>query len=174
VAEEIVQSSEHRGLEVDFYFQTLLHRTEAPSERTAWITNFANGATEADIVEDFMNSSEYQTAHASDASFAAALYTDILGRTGSSTDIMAVETELANHTFTRAQLIHGYVHSDEAYRDAVSSFFAAFLHRDVSQDPGLATWMNKLKSGESLGQVEAEILADPGAEFYNDGAATVH
>jgi len=171
VAQGVVGSGEHRGLEVDSYYRTFLHRSERPDERAYWVAQFAAGADEVAVVEGFLNSQEYQLAHASDSSFVGALYVDVLGRFGSSSELTAAEMAL-NSGVTRSALADMFVRSDEAYRLALTSFYGAYLHR--APDAGSAFWLDQLHSGQTLGAVQAGILGDPGfAEFYNAGAATV-
>jgi hypothetical protein len=171
VAQGIVNSPEHRGMEVDSYYQTFLRRAEAPAERDYWVNQFQLGADEATVVEGFLNSPEYQAAHASDSSFVQDLYFSVLGRAGSADELATQEMNLANG-MDRATMARMFVTSEEADRQAVTAFFGAYLHR--APDAGLDFWVAALQGGESLGAVQTGILGDPTfAEFFDAGAATV-
>jgi hypothetical protein len=173
VALGFIQSPEHRGLEVDDYYRSFLHRTESASERQNWVNVFLAGETETDVVEGFINSAEYQSEHGGDAAFAQGLYVDVLGRQGSNNELSAVRAQLSSGA-SRAGLIDLFVHSNEANRQAVLGFYAAYLHRSGLADPGSAFWVNLLNGGAALGSVQANLLGDsPFHEFFNDGAATV-
>ena len=173
VALDIAQSPEHRGLELDAYYRNLLHRVESAAERTGWINFFLAGGTELQVVGGFLTSPEYQALHATSASFAAAMYTDLLGRIGSSGELANLTAQLAAGTFTRSQFIDGYLHSQEAYQLAVESFYVAYLHRDALSDPLAGGWVTKIQNGQSLALVQSEILGDPGGEFFQDGGSSV-
>jgi hypothetical protein len=170
-AQDISASAEHRGIEVDAYYRTLLHRVESPAERTGWVNFFLAGGSEAQVVADFMGSAEYQSEHASNAAFATALYADILGRSASSSELKNVESQLAAGTVTRAQFIAAFLDSQEAYQLAVESFYVAYLHRNAYSDPQSSTWVNLLLGGQTLAQVQSEILGT--GEFFNDGSGSV-
>src|SRR5262249_11710287 len=49
VAQAIWQSPEHRDLEVERDYETILHRMATPAERAGWVGLFLAGATETDI-----------------------------------------------------------------------------------------------------------------------------
>jgi hypothetical protein len=168
-----VSSPEHRGLEVDSYYKSFLHRTESATERTMWINDFLAGESEQQVVTSFLGGTEYESEHASNAQFAAGMYADILGRSPSTTELNNVEAQLAAGTTTRAQFIAGYLHSQEAYQLAVQGFYVAYLHRSAIGDPFSAGWVTMLQGGVPLGLVQAEILGDPGGEFYQDGLSSV-
>jgi SdrD B-like domain/Right handed beta helix region/Putative Ig domain/Domain of unknown function (DUF4214) len=171
VAQAIVDSQEHRGLEVDSYYETYLHRSESAAEQAFWVNVFESGADEATVVEGFLDSQEYQLEHVSDSSYVQDLYIDVLGRFGSASELTAQEAALASGV-SRQALAQMFVQSDELDQLAVTSFYGAYLHR--APDPKDVFWLNMLQSGQSLGAVQAGILGDPFyQEFFNDGAATV-
>jgi hypothetical protein len=169
VVQGFIQSFEHRGMEVDYYYTTFLHRTPAAGDRAFWINTFLQGATETAVVESFLNSAEYQAAHASDANFAQDVYFQILGRAPSSAEAAAAPSQ------PRGQIIDVLLHSDEANKLAVQGFYAAYLHRNSNTDPNVIYWYNTLAAGASLGSVQGGIVGDLFfGEFFKDGMATVH
>src|SRR5262249_34030933 len=152
---------------------SFLHRSEGPDERAFWVNMFEAGADEATVVEGFLNSPEYQTAHASDTLFVQDLYVDIFGRQGTSDEVAKAQAQLTWGT-TRTGLIALFVHSDEANRLAVQSFYAAYLHRYAPLDTLSSYHVNRLNGGASLGADQANVLGDSFYhEFFDDGTATV-
>src|SRR5207253_3707686 len=124
--------------------------------------------------EGFLNSPEYQAAHASDALFVQDLYVDLLGRQGTSAELANVQAQFGLGA-TRAGLIDLFVHSGEENQLAVLGFYAAYLHRSSLADALSGNTVTRLNNGESLGSVQASIFGDSVFhEFFDDGAATVH
>jgi Domain of unknown function (DUF4214) len=123
------------------------------------------------VVEGFLNSPEYQLAHAGDSSFVRDLYFSVLGRFGSAAELTAAEADLGGGV-SRPALARRFVRSDEAYQLAVAAFYGAYLHR--APDAGLAFWVGTLRGGRSPEAVQAAMLGDPTfAEFFKDGGETV-
>src|SRR5262249_25600036 len=58
VAMSIWRSAEHRGLQVDQFYQTYLHRPADATGRAIWVGALLSGASEADVVRQFLTSSE--------------------------------------------------------------------------------------------------------------------
>jgi Domain of unknown function (DUF4214)/SdrD B-like domain len=173
VAQDVIQSPEHRGLEVDSYYQNFLHRTASASERDYWVHAFLAGSSETTELESFLNSTEFSGSQLSDSLFVQNLYASILGRSGTSDEMANLQAQLAGGT-TRGQLINEFLLSPEENKLAILGFYAAYLHRSATADPRSAFWKNVLMAGTALGTVQAGILGDASYhEFFNDGAASV-
>jgi|GEM_PF-1346552 len=170
VAYGIVNSPEHRQLEVASFYEGLLHRAMDPTA-IAWVNALVAGATEAQVVQGIMDSAEYQAAHQDDASFIGDLYFAILGRQASAAEVNTAVALLKDGT-SRSALEAGVIGSAESARRQVIGFYSAFLHRDT--DPGAAAWEAALVAGVSAGQIEAGILGGSNStEFYTHGESTV-
>jgi hypothetical protein len=167
LAMAIWQSPEHRGVEVDQYYQTFFGRSADPAGRISWVNAFLAGAMEVDIMRDFLTSAEYQAAHPSDTSFVNGLYTDVLGRAadqaGQAALLQALQSGLSRQALAQAVLT-----SAEADQRAVDQYYMLFLNR--SPDPaGQQAWTNLLVSGgATLESVAETILASD--EFFSRAA----
>ncbi len=74
-------SPEHRGLEVDNYYQHFLKRADSATERQEWVNVFVSGGvSEVQVEAAFLSSQEYQNLYPGDTAFVDALYQDVLGR----------------------------------------------------------------------------------------------
>jgi hypothetical protein len=170
VAYGIVNSLEHRQLEVTYYYQTLLHR-QTDAKAAFWVSELIAGVSEAQVVQGIMDSQEYQAAHTDNTSFIQDLYFDILGRQASSTEVSAILSELSGG-MSRSVVEGAVIDSMESATRQVDGFYSAFFHR--APDSSASVWENQLLAGVSAGQVEAGMLSDTTIqEFYNDGKATV-
>jgi hypothetical protein len=170
VTYDIVNSLEHRQLEVNYYYQTLLHRQTDPGA-ALWVDELVAGVSEAQVVQGIMDSQEYQSAHTDNTSFIQDLYFDILGRNASATEVNAILGEL-NGGMSRSVVEGSVIGSLESAQRQVDGFYSAFFHREP--DSGASIWEQQLMAGVSAGQVEASILSDATIqEFFNDGNATV-
>ena len=162
VATDFVNSAEHRQDEVDAYYEDFLGRPADPTGGF-FVNELISGTPESTVVEQFLESAEFQAAHTTAASFVGALYTDVLGRVADSGGSTFWVNALAAGT-SRAQAVVDFVLSAEASQDQVTSFYAAYLHR---QPEGTAPWLAILETpGGSAGAVAEAILASP--EFVQD------
>ena len=162
VAQAIWQSPEHRDLEVEQYYETILHRTATPGERAGWVGAFLAGATETDIEFAFLNSSEYLAAHGSATSFINGLYADVLGRNPSSNELSAWQQALASG-LSRSNMDRLFLSSTEFDVRVLDGFYSQFLNRppDAAGEQG---WLGFLRSGGSIEAVAESFLAS--TEYY--------
>jgi hypothetical protein len=58
VARSFWESAEHRGLQVDGFYQRFFHGTESAPERAAWIAAFTQGMSDLQIEQLFVTSGE--------------------------------------------------------------------------------------------------------------------
>jgi hypothetical protein len=166
VANLIVHSVEHCELEVNSFYQTLLHRTADPLA-IYWVDLLTSGVSEAAVVQGILDSQEFQSEHADNASFAQDVYFDVLGRLPSSSELTATENLLAAG-FSRSSEEAVVINSLESAQRQVTGFYAAFFHRlpNNNDDSG---WVQELLGGVSAARVEASILSDPiFQEFFRD------
>jgi hypothetical protein len=162
VAQAIWQSPEHRDLEVEQFYETILHRTATPGERAGWVGAFLAGATETDIEFDFLNSSEYLAAHAGATSFINGLYADVLGRNPSGNELSAWQQALASG-LSRSSMDRIFLSSSEFDVRILDGFYSQFLNR-APDTAGLQGWLGFLRSGGSIEAVAESFLAS--AEYY--------
>ncbi len=166
VAQGVLDSPEHLGLEVDQLYANLLHRPADANGRAFWVNALLAGESEADVEASILASPEYQATHAADAAFVAGLFQNVLGRAADSTGQAYWMGQLQGGA-TRQQVIAGFLSSGEALGRAVDGDFAAYLRRPADA-VGRQFFLDQLFAG-GPGQTEAvavQILASE--EFFND------
>jgi hypothetical protein len=132
VAQAIWESPEHRGRQIDDYYQTFLHRQASSAERGAWILAFQSGLSEIEVERAFLTSVEYQAAHRDDFAFVAALYTDVLKRPADALGQSFWVTLLRNG-MSRSDAAKNFLISDESVTRVLDRYYADFLHRGLDQ-----------------------------------------
>lgn len=146
VAQAIWSSEEHRLLQIDSFYSTLLHRDADAAGEQSWLHAFMAGASETDILQSFLTSSEYLAGHSSDAAFLDGLYHDVLGRTaddaGKAEWLRALSS---NHA--RADVARAFLMGSESLGRVLDQFYTSFLGR--SSDQGVSFWVNQLQKGNS-------------------------
>jgi hypothetical protein len=158
---EIVQgfwaSAEHRGLEVDGYYNTYLHRQADPSGRASWVAALEGGMNESDVILAFLMSPEYMQAHPDPDWLIRALYADVLGRTVEPAGLSYWEGIAEIPVGGRLAVIEGISNSAEADLRIVDQYYAAYLHRRPDAQ-GQAFWLQLLQSGSASQDVVAEFF----------------
>ena len=164
VAFHFENSMEHRQVQVQSYYEDFLHR--APdSTSVGWVDDLMAGVSEETIVEDFLNSTEYQAAHQDSTTFIDDLYTDVLGRQGDTSGVAGWQARLTSG-LSREMIVNDFVESTEADNQIVVSDYTAFLHRQPEQGAA-EMWVNMLEAPDgSATRVAVDILAGP--EFDQD------
>jgi uncharacterized repeat protein (TIGR01451 family) len=166
VAQRVWESPEHRGLEVNQFYLTYLHRPVDPVGGGWWLKNLLAGMSEAGVIAGLLSSAEYQAAHASDAAFLAGLYADVLGRAAdpAGSDYWL---KVLQGGGSRGQVIAGFLASREALMRVVDGDYATLLYRTA--DPvGEMVFLNELVNGGPR-QAEAVAVAILGSgEFFGD------
>jgi Domain of unknown function (DUF4214) len=170
VAEDFVNSAEHRQDEVNAYYEEFLHRAPDPTS-AFWVDKLMNGVSEETIAAAILDSAEYQSAHQDSTVFVQALYTDVLGRVGEGEGVTGWVAALNTGT-SRAQVVSDFIHSTEAIDQVVDSFYTAFLHRSRELGSTSAPWVTMLEAPDgSASDVASGILASP--EFIQDATTAV-
>lgn len=158
VALQIWRSAEHRGLQVDAYYRFLLDRAPDDAGKTFWVNSMLAGASETDVVQAFLTSTEYQGRHPGDAAFVTALYNDLLGRQPDAGGLAAWQQALQQGA-TRIDVVVGLLFSTELFTTQVESYYEAFLNRPA-ETAGLTIWVGLLQQRIlDTTQVGATILA---------------
>lgn len=142
VFQEIWQSPDHRGQEIDYYYLHYLGRTDGAGEKAGWQQVFASGKSEAFVVASFVNSPEYGQAAASDGDFVRALFADVLNRNATSSD-MAYWLSALQKGQTRASEVESFINSTEAYQQAIDLAYESFLARSPDS-AGAQAWTSFL------------------------------
>jgi len=157
VAAWIWDSAEHRGIQVDGFYQTLLHRAADSDGRQVWIDKMVGGMSEETIMLDFVTSAEYIQANPLGQSYVAALYHDILGRTASSDGLTSWTNQLAipplidptgGHSLSDIVVAGDFINSHERHLHLVDSYYSNFAQR-AADAPGEAQYAQILDQGQA-------------------------
>src|SRR5581483_9142356 len=79
VAQGFWESAEHRGLQVDGFYASYLHRAADSFGRAFWVDTLLSGAGETDVTRRFLTSPEYTAAHPTADAFIEGINADLLG-----------------------------------------------------------------------------------------------
>lgn len=166
VAKSLWDTAEHRGLQLESYYLTALHRAPEAEGKAGWIANFGAGFDELTVMKGFYLSPEYQSKHVSNSAFVAGLYNDVLGRAADGA--AAVWEQQLAAGVTRAAVTDAFIYSVEALTRLVESQYTANLNRPA--DPvGLAGWVDQLsRKTVTLGEISRSLLAST-ENYDNDG-----
>lgn len=74
VAQAVWESGEHRGIQVDSYYQLYLGRSADQAGRDGWIASLQGGMSEEEVISSFLSSDEFRGMHASDEDYVRGLY----------------------------------------------------------------------------------------------------
>ena len=160
VATAIINSPEHRQLQVEQDYRTFLNRSADSAGVQAFVNEYESGASDAQIERAFIDSPEYNADHPDNASFVASLYQNVLDRSPDPSGQSALENEL-QQGMSRDQIAQDVLNSPEELAKVVSGDYQEGLNRQpsASEDAG---WVNLLASGQMTeSQVEAQILGSP-------------
>jgi hypothetical protein len=159
VANGILRSSEALGHIVDAFYLRFLGRQSDPSGRANWISFLQHGGTEEQLENLFLTSPEYQGHINTD--FVQSLYINILGRTGSASELAGWNSQLRQ--LGLGGIASGFTQSAENRADTVLALFQTFLHRV----PSTAESNGFVNSSADLLSLEAMVLSSP--EYFANG-----
>ncbi|WP_435020358.1 putative Ig domain-containing protein [Tundrisphaera sp. TA3] len=161
VSSAIVNSPEHRTIQVTEYYRAYLGRGLDPFAQ-GWIDALLSGQSEESVTQGILNSPEYQSRHAADDAFISSLYQDVLGRDVDPAGLADTKAALANRT-PRSAVIANVVNSVEAIDQILDGFYSSYFRRE--RDPASAYWEDMLEApGGSATPVAAGLLSSD--EFY--------
>jgi hypothetical protein len=170
VAAEIWNSPEHRTLQVDSYFRTLLDRSADDAGKAHWVDAMLAGTSELSVVHAFLASPEYQARRASDLAFLDDLYPRLLGHFPDA-DGISHWLQALQQGASRDSVIDGVLVSPESLTHLVDSYYSAFLNRPA-ESASMSYWISLLQQRtQTLEQVGTGILASD--ELYQTGAAVL-
>jgi RHS repeat-associated protein/uncharacterized repeat protein (TIGR01451 family) len=156
VAQVFWESPEHRGIQVDGFYQTFLHRLADPGGRAGWVGVLVSGMTEIQVEHAFLASPEYQHAHRNDTAFIDGLYADALGRQESGSE-QALWIGFLRQGGARDQAEQLFLTSLENTRRTIDGYYAGLLRRQPDL-AGEAGWINALLSGSLPREAIAEAF----------------
>jgi uncharacterized repeat protein (TIGR01451 family) len=164
-AEVIDRSAEHRGLQVDRFYEHFLHRLADAPGRAGWVNYILAGGGEYALAAAFLTSPEYLALHRVNAAFVTSLYSDVLGRFPDAAGLAGWVARLqagASDTLVANSLLA----STEAYNRIVDQSYLEYLRRPADIG-GEAYYTGLLQSGQWAPESIAEwMLASD--EFYRN------
>ncbi len=165
IAQGLWDSREHRGIQVDGYYQLFFNRQAAPAGRQAWITSMLNGATEEQVMASFLTTSEYMTLHPLDGPFVTGVYDTILDRTPDPAGQSHWVNQLSSSAMTATQVASALIHSQERNRNLVTADYERFFDRAPDTSGG-NFWLGQLTSG-ALDEEGLAVMLMATSEYYN-------
>ncbi len=167
VAQAILESPEHLHLMVNSMYQKLLGRAAETQGLDYWTNQLMHGSDEAAVRADIAASDEFFTrAGGSNDGFLAALYQDLLGRTGDAPSMALWQSQLTGGA-SRSEIAQSFVSSSEfhsllvnnpASSTTVAGWYQTYFHRDGDQ-AGATFFSSQLDNKTPLEKVQLEMLA---------------
>jgi len=139
------RSAEHRGLQVDQFYNTYLHHTPDAAGRAFWVGVFLRGASEVDMQRGILSSPEYLQLQSGSVSLLTALYHDVLA-SAPDTGGQTYWTSLLQGGTPPANVVQGFLTSDNENRQVIDDFYQNYLHRPVDTTAQLF-WLSALDNG---------------------------
>jgi hypothetical protein len=162
VALEIWRSPEHRGIQVDSFYQLFLGRAADATGRAFWVNQLLSGTlSELGVAANFLTSAEYLATHNTPTAYITGLYLDILGREASASEQAFWQNALLN--FGDAAVTAGILTSGEAYTDIITNDYVKYLNRTPDAN-GLGHFLSQLDTG--VGTVESVAESILGSTEY--------
>jgi hypothetical protein len=164
VANAITGSPEYRSTLITASYLKYLGRTPDPAGLTGWLAAMNRGYTVSRMEAGFIASPEYYAnAGGTDATWVVKLYSDVLGRAASPSEVNHWTTSLSAGA-TRNQVAMGFLLSTERLSTVVNGYYQKLLGRGL--DPtGLVTWVKKLQAGAKNETIIGGIIASP--EYFS-------
>jgi hypothetical protein len=159
VANGILRSPESLGRIVDSFYVRFLSRSSDPGGRAGWIMFLQNGGNLEQMTTSFVTSTEYINRVNTD--FVQSLYINVLGRTGSQTELAAYNNNIQSLGLTG--IANAFSFSTEYRANNVVSYFMTFLHRT----PSSTEVANIVALPGDLLTLQAFILSSP--EYFTNG-----
>lgn len=137
------QCAEHRGRQVDSYYQTFLNRAADAGGRQAWINQMLAGKSEEWVMTAFVSTPEYTTLHPTTTMMAVGLYEDILGRTPGTAEIADRSNSLTAAPSSMDDIVRSLIDSHERHLNLVDSYYQSYLDRQPDLG-GRGFWTEQL------------------------------
>jgi hypothetical protein len=129
VVKGIYLSAESLGRIVDSFYLRFLGRQSDSAGRAGWINFLQKGGTEQQMENGFLTSPEYLSHINTD--FVQSLYINLLGRTGSASELAGWNTLLP--TLGLAGFVNGFTGSTEYRDDVATADYETFVYRPPFQ-----------------------------------------
>jgi hypothetical protein len=152
--------NEYQTLVVENLYARYLGRAADPGGLQNWTSFLDGGGTVEGVAANLISSAEYfQKAGNTNDTFLTALYHDVLGRAIDSKGQEFYSGQLAQGV-SREAVAFSVLTGQEAYQDAVDSYYEQFLGRPADPN-GLNHFVQQLESGSTDQDVIASLLSSP-------------
>jgi hypothetical protein len=128
---------------------------------------FAATVTPANLVNGPAGSVDVSTPLTADQAFVQTLFNQVLGRTGTLTELNSLVAALHAPGQSQATLAHALLYSTEALDRVVYGLYLRFLGR-ASAPSEEAPWVAELQGGATLEAVQSGFIASPEFRSHND------
>jgi hypothetical protein len=163
-----VTSDEYRANTIRGYYQDILGRTPEQAEVDAYMGLFRAGESQNDLRQRFLASDEFSARFShNSAAFVAQLYSQVLGRTGSTDEVNFWVNVLRNTNGDRTGVARSFLTSTEYLQVEVGDLYTVFLRR-LPDAPGFNYWVGERGRGQTIEMVATGILAS-GEYFQRNG-----
>jgi hypothetical protein len=133
---------EHRGLQVDDYYDLFFNRVADPAGRQNWINLLMNGAREENVMAAFLVTEEFTLNYSSNNAFVTQAYQVLFDRAPESNGLN-FWVNLLNNQATRSQVALSLVNTVERHQVLVTSYYQDFLNRQPDPN-GFSFWVGLL------------------------------
>lgn len=163
VAQNITNSNEAFADTVKTDYQYFLGRDADTAGLDFWVKQLTNGWTQEKVEAGFAGSSEYiQAKGNTQAGWIKGLYSDLLGRAPSDTEVNGWLAAL--HAGVKPfDLALGFTTSRERESIIVGDYYQTFLGRNAGNDE-ITGWVNQILNGSYREDIQAQFLAS--TEYY--------
>jgi hypothetical protein len=158
VAQNIWESKEHRGREIDADYVLLLKHHVDSTHLTQWLQVFQNGGTESDVLRGILASADYTAAYPNNTDFVVSLYKNLLGRNPTGAEL-ATEMQKLLTTSDRAAIAQDILRSAEYLGDVVQADYTAFVGHRTDATTQQNDVNGLLNGSQSFESIAAGILA---------------
>jgi hypothetical protein len=164
VANSITYSTEYRTRLITASYNYYLGRDPDPGGLQNWLSMMKQGWTIQRMESGFLASTEYYVkAGGSDPEWVEQLYSHVLGRDASPSEIL-FWTQALRSGQNRAQVAMGFLLSTEHLTSVVDEYYVELLGRHI--DPsGKYTWVSRIQAGVRVEAIIGGIVAS--AEYYS-------
>jgi len=170
IAFQFLHSAEYDTNEVQSLYRSILGRAPVAQDVNFWVGKMQAGLDATGLALAFLSSSEFNTKHATNASFVQAAFADLLGR-GVDAVGLAYWTRQLNSGTSRGSVAAAFMNSEELLERVVDNFYEDFLHR-AGDSYGLGIWIDELTAGQvTLTDVALSFLGS--GEFESLAGLTV-
>ena len=141
---------------IESYYATLLGRPADGAGLGYWRAVWIGTGDTNNFIAGFTSSSEYTNLHPTDSAFVQSLYTAILGRQGSDSEL-GFWQQMLSADASRSSVATAIATSDEALAGSIEQVYQSFLQRPAETD-GLSFWLDQARH-EPLAIVLGQILS---------------